>query len=314
MRLLSKVIKANQYPPIISNYVIKKRDLPLNAEIKSPEEESKNAIKDTAKNQVKKAEEKNSQSAEPKKEAPAESAKPKAPPSPPPEAQAKQILEKAFAKAKQIVDSAQEYSNRQVQEARVKIAEETAEAKRRGYSEGFAQGSEQGRNEGKSAGYQAGFEEGKKKAAADNRKNVQELSLMIEAVEKAKTKILQDFESDLQNLATAMAKAILKKELEIDERAMRSIILSAMEEYRNQEWIRIYVSDKTANVLLKADNNIVEDLKDISESVKVIVAPSLDDGGCVIETPDQVIDAGIDSQLKKIKSSIENAMKNQPDN
>ncbi|HEX3018393.1 MAG TPA: FliH/SctL family protein [Caproicibacter sp.] len=307
---MSKVIKANQYPPIISNYVIKKRDLPLNAEIKSPQEETKTAVKnhseDAAKDEVKNTQGKKGQSAE--------LAKPKAPPPPPPEAQAKQVLEKAFAKAKQIVDSAQEYSSRQVQEARVKIAEETAEAKRRGYSEGFAQGSDQGRNEGKSAGYQTGFEEGKKKAAADNRKNVQELSLMIEAVEKSKTKILQDFESDLQNLATAMAKSILKKELEIDERAMRSIILSAMEEYRNQEWIRIYVSDKTANVLLKADNNIVEDLKDISDSVKVIVAPSLDDGGCVIETPDQVIDAGIDSQLKKIKSSIENAMKNQPNN
>lgn len=293
MRLLSKVIKANQYPPIVSVYKIKEPDLFLNAKPKSTPEEEKHPSKETSEKH------KHQETAEEK-------------PVPSSDAQVKEILEKAFTKAKQIVDSAQEYSNRQIQEARENIAEETAETKRRGYSEGYAQGSEQGKKDGREAGYRVGIEEGKKKAAADNRRNIEELSLMIEAVEKAKTKILQDFQGDLQNLATAIARAILKKELEIDEGAMRSIILSAMEEYRNQEWIRIYVSDKTANVLLKADSSIVEDLKDISDSVKVIVAPDLNDGGCVLETPDQVIDAGIDSQLQKIKTTIENAMKNKP--
>ncbi len=67
-------------------------------------------------------------------------------------------------------------------------------------------------------------------------------------------------------------RAILKQELHTDDKALRNIILSAMEEYRNQEWIRIYVPEETANVLLKADSSIVDDLKEISDSVKVIAS------------------------------------------
>ncbi len=96
------------------------------------------------------------------------------------------MLEQAFLKAKQIVDSAQEYSAEKMQEGAETIAEESAEAKKRGYTDGYAQGSEKGRKEGSDAGYRAGFEEGRKQAEADNRKSLDELSLMIESVEKSK--------------------------------------------------------------------------------------------------------------------------------
>lgn len=290
MRLLSKVIKVNQYPPIVSYYEIKKPEQPPEADCDSEEKENDSDI------QV-------------EKDPPVPEEKPVSPSLT--DEQARRILEEAFAKAKQIVDSAQEYTTQQMQETRAKIEAETAETKRHGYDDGYAKGLEAGRKDGHAAGYRVGFEEGTQKAAADNRKNAEELGLMMETVEKSKTKILHDFQEDLQNLAVAMAKAILKKELEIDDDAIRSIILSAMEEYRNQEWVRIYVSDGTANILLKSDGSIVEALKDISDNVKVVVSPGLDEGGCILETPDQIVDAGIDSQLKKIKTAIESAMKNQ---
>jgi flagellar assembly protein FliH len=247
-------------------------------------------------------------------------APPKAPPEPGRRAareqwqrEARQIIEEAFLKAKQIVDSAQQFSAEKMRETRETAAQEIAEAKKRGYTDGYAQGSEQGRKEGTQAGYRAGFEQGEKKAEADNRKTLEELSLMIEAVEKSKTKILQKFEDDLIDLSTAMAKAIVKQELHSDERTMRNIIVAAMEEYRHQEWVRIYVPEKTASVLLKVDGGIAAALSEISDNVKVVVAPKMADGACIIETPDQVIDAGIDSQLAKIRQAISQAVSNQPD-
>lgn len=228
------------------------------------------------------------------------------------ETQVRQIMDRAFLKARQIVDSAQEYSAETARKAHEAIAEESAEAKKRGYTDGYAKGSEKGRKEGSDAGYRAGFEEGRKKAEVDNRKSLDELGMMIESVEKSKTKILSAFEGDLIDLSTTMAKSILKQELHSDEKALRNIILSAMEEYRNQEWIRIYVPEKTASVLLKADSSIVDDLQGISDSVKVVVSQGMEEGSCIIETPDQVIDAGVDSQLAKIRQAISEAMRKQP--
>ncbi len=226
--------------------------------------------------------------------------------------EARRLMERAFLKAKQIVDSAQEYAAEKMQETREAIAADSAESKKRGYTDGYAQGSEKGKKEGGEAGYRAGFEAGRKQAEADNRKSLDELGMMIESVEKSKTKILDEFENDLIDLSTTMAKAILKRELHSDDKTLRSIILSAMEEYRNQEWIRIYVPEETASILLKADSSIADDLKEISSSVKVVVSPGMQDGSCIVETPDQVIDAGVDSQLNKIREAISEAMRKQP--
>ncbi len=220
-----------------------------------------------------------------------------------------EIMEDAFQKAKQMMDSAREFSDRQMRETRETAARESKEEKERGYTGGFAKGSEEGRKEGREAGYREGLEQGRLKAEAESRKSLDELSLMIESVEKSKTNILEKFADDLENLAIVMAKSILKRELQTDSKTMRSIIISAMEEYRKQEWIRIYTSNKTASVLLQADNNIAEALKDISDNVKVIPSSEMEDSDCVIETPDQIINAGVKSQLQNIRHGIDETVK-----
>ena len=219
------------------------------------------------------------------------------------------VLEQAFRKAKQIVDTAQNYRTAQIRECARQTAAEREEAKKRGYQEGFAKGREEGRQQGLEAGRREGGAEGLRKAAADNRKNLDELARMIEAVERSKTQILSDFGADLKDLALTIAKAVVKKELETDPKTIRSIILNAMDGYRNQAWLRIYVSDGTAKLLLKADSKIAKELKAISDNIKVIATSGMDDGGCVLETPDRVIDAGTDTQLKRIKSALDEAVR-----
>ena len=225
-----------------------------------------------------------------------------------PDEKSKEILDRAFQKAKQIVDSAQNYSSHQIQELNERMLRETEEAKKQGYTAGYAAGSREGQKSGFEAGMRSGTEEGLRKAADVNRKTIEELAEMIQTVEKEKEKVLQRFSDNLQDLAVAIAKAILKKELEIDGKAMSNIILSATDSYRNQAWLRIYVSDQTANILTKADNDIVEQLKNVSENVKVVAAQGMGDGGCIMEMPDQVIDAGIDTQLRKIRNAIDTAV------
>jgi len=223
------------------------------------------------------------------------------------EGQGTRSADGAFLMARQIVAAAQEYRIRVGRETAEESRREYEQARRRGYREGFAQGVSEGKKSGAEEGKKSGYEEGVEKAEAENRKTMGELSRMVEAVEKDKTDILRKFEDGIEELAFAMARAVLKRELSLDEDALRSIILSAADSYRNQAWVRIRVSEKDAGVLLRPDKSIAEDLKNVSGSVKVIPVPDMEDGSCVIEMPDQVIDAGIGSQLRKLEDAVESA-------
>ncbi|MCI1965313.1 MAG: hypothetical protein LKJ17_04175 [Oscillospiraceae bacterium] len=222
-----------------------------------------------------------------------------------PEVKSQAALDKAFEKAKKIVESAQSYRAEQLRDCAERVNHELQEAKKQGYQEGFASGREEGRKAGLEAGMRQGLSEGTKKSELENRKSLDELSGMIQSVEKSKTEVLSKFESDLQNLAFTIARAIVKTELKMEPKTLHTIIQNAVDSYRNQAWVRIYVSGDTANLLTKADVSIAQELKDVSDHVKVVVTTGISDESCVIEMPDQVIDAGVDAQLKKIQSTLE---------
>lgn len=228
-----------------------------------------------------------------------------------PEDRCREILDQAFRKAKQIVDSAQAYRSEQLRECAERIQAELQEARKQGYEEGFARGRDEGKKQGFEAGLQQGGAEGQRNAAAENRKYIDELARMIEAVEKSKSTVLSEFESGLQELAVSIARAILKRELKLDPKAMHTIIVNAMDSYRNQEWVRIYVSGSTSNLLLKGDAKITEELRNISDNVKVVVTDGMNDWGCILELPSRVIDAGIDAQLEKIQSGLNDAARSE---
>ncbi len=220
----------------------------------------------------------------------------------------KSVLDQAFEKANKIVESAENYRASQMQECNRRADEELQDAKKQGHEAGFARG----RKEGKEAGMRQGLAEGAQKAEAENRKTLHELDEMIQSVEKSKTEILSKFESGLQDLAVTIARAIVKKELAIDPKTLHSIIQNAVDSYRNQAWVRIYVSGKTADLLTKADLSIAQELQSVSDRVKVVVTPEFSEESCVIETPDQVIDAGLDTQLEKIKSALDQPDQSNP--
>ena len=221
--------------------------------------------------------------------------------------QRKAVMDGAFEKAKQIVDSAQAYSVQIEREASEKGRAEYEKARKSGYDDGFAQGMTEGKKTGEQAGRLAGYEEGEKKAEAQCRKTLDELTRMIETVEKNKTEILSQFEDGVEELAFTIAKTILKKELSLSGDALRSIITAATDSYRNQTWLRIHLSEKDAGTLLKADVGIAETLEKVSDNVKIVSEPEMEDGGCIIEMPEQVIDAGVDSQFQKIKTAVESS-------
>ena len=223
--------------------------------------------------------------------------------------QQRQIVSEAFQKAQQIMEAAQNYSMNRVKESTEQMNLEAAQllvqSREEGYGRGFMEGKREGSELGYREGYEAGCQSGLKKAEEENQAAASELSQMMETVETMKSEILQKFEADIQKLAVAIAEKVIKRELSMNEKAMQSIITNAVDSYRNQEWVRIQVSKNTKTLLQGVDKSIVQALCDVSDNIKIEVSSNLNDGDCIIEMPDQMIDAGMNTQMDTIKHALQ---------
>ncbi|WP_167875127.1 FliH/SctL family protein [Caproiciproducens galactitolivorans] len=222
---------------------------------------------------------------------------------PDPEEEHRAILNHAFQKAQQIMEAAQNYSANKVKESTERMNGEAALLMARSREEGYRKGFAEGRTKGSEQGYREGYQDGFQKAENDNKAVLDELSGMLETVEARKEEILQRFESDITRLSLAIAEKIIKKEISLDAKAIQSIIIKAIDSYRNQEWVRIYVSPNTKTLL--ADTTLIKDLQEVSDNVKIEASAEMKDGDCKIEMPNQMIDAGVDTQLNNIKNELQ---------
>lgn len=226
--------------------------------------------------------------------------------------QHQQIMNDALQKAKNIVEAAQNYSLNQLKESTMRMNEECAQMKLRsyedgyrlGHEEGYTEGHEQGHQEGYDLGHDEGYAQGARQAKAEVQQTLSELRQMIETVQKKEEELLAQYQEDLVGLSVAIAQKVIRAELSLDEKAMQSIIQNVVESYRDLAWIKIQVSSSTAKLLLKSDRSMGEALQQVSNNVKIIENPEMDDGDCIIDLPDRRIDAGVGSQMGQIRSAL----------
>ncbi|MBW7573350.1 FliH/SctL family protein [Caproiciproducens faecalis] len=225
------------------------------------------------------------------------------------EDQHRQIVNEAFQKAQQIIEAAQTFSMNKVRESTQQMNQEAAQVLVQSREEGYGRGFADGKREGKELGYQEGYEEGRQsglqKAEEENQAVAAELSQMLNTVETMKAEILRKYEADIKKLAVSIAEKVIRRELSMNEKAMQSIITNAVDAYRNQEWVRIFVSPNTKALLQNVDKTIVQALSDVSDSIKIEVSPDMNDGDCIIEMPDRKIDAGMNTQMNNIKQALQ---------
>lgn len=187
-------------------------------------------------------------------------------------------------------------TNKMIEEA-IEIAEDIKKkAYEEGYSNGFKQGKDDGYENGKEIAYMTLKEE--------NEETVAELVDIIKLIENEKQYIINDYENNLKYLALGIAEKIVKQELVINENVILSIVENAIQEYKNVDWIKIHIplSDKTVDI--EMDNKLIEILKRVSEDIKIERTKDLGIGDCKIETPDSIVDVGVNTQLENLKSVV----------
>lgn len=157
---------------------------------------------------------------------------------------------------------------------------------------------EQARNEGYSAGYNQGFEAGKKEALEQGSEKVAQLQSLIDALEQPFKNLEVDVSEYLLSLVFSVCKAILHRELSTDSQYIQTALDGALE----------LLSGGRGNINLKIhpdDADAVNAIwSDELGELKIVSAPEITRGGCLVQRNDSLIDATVESQLRQIISDL----------
>ena len=146
-------------------------------------------------------------------------------------------------------------------------------------------------------GYRAGLEQ----AESD----INALRAKIADFISAKKEVFEYIAPDILEISVDIAKKIIKKEVESDPQVLVNTIVDVLKTVSKSEpKINIRVKPQAVQFIKDTLPNITYEYG-IDAKVNIIADPSIEEGGCIFQTNNGIVDASIDTQLEIIKKAIE---------
>lgn len=169
--------------------------------------------------------------------------------------------------------------------------------------------------QGRSEGYEDGYQQGCKKAREEyDIRLQQELQSMQDELEKAieeisiqKDKCMEQYIDSLKNVVLSIGEKIIRTSLQSSGEVIKRMIIAATDKMKRTEWAKIYITKYDYDFMVKADSTMVGELTYLSDNIKLVVMEQGDPGTCIIELPNEIIDASVSTQLENIKDILNNA-------
>lgn len=198
-------------------------------------------------------------------------------------------------------------------EAQKIIADARQEAERIS-TEAYEQAKDAGFQSGREDGYRDGLEEGTRWGRSEFEREREELARRLEAdvtdfMEKAADKLDQQMDKnveDLRDLALAVAEKIVCVSLKSSADVVARMIQTAIDKRKRREWVHIYIAECDAKRMTSLPPALATALSELSDRVRIIPMADDEAGTCIIECPDEIIDASAATQMKNIRSVLEN--------
>lgn len=202
--------------------------------------------------------------------------------------QAEAILAAARLEAEQIKEQA-------VKDAEAEVHELYRAARADGYNGGFTEG------------MAAAMSEAQAEIARQAEAQGAEVKRFLEDATHRRDLILQDTKEDLRDLALAVAEKVIRISLKSSGDILLRMIENATEKHRRCEWVQIYIADcDTKNIALSTPE-LTAALGHLSNRIRIIPMADDESGTCIIEMPDEIIDASVSTQMDNIREVIQNA-------
>lgn len=163
-------------------------------------------------------------------------------------------------------------------------------------------------------GYEEGRQEGTREAYDEQRRlldqEIRQLQTnaadVIQSVSIEKTKLLEQYVDDLKRISLAVAEKIIQTSLQSSGDIVKRMILAATDKITKKQWAKIYITKCDTGISMDVDTEFLDAMSKLSDNIKIITMDNGEDGTCIIELPDEIIDASVSTQLENIKDILNN--------
>ena len=153
----------------------------------------------------------------------------------------------------------------------------------------------------KKSAFEEGYRIGLEKAQADIDNFKKELTSFM----NARTDVFEYIAPDILEISVNIAKTIIKKELDSDPQVLINTIVDVLKTVsKNEPKITIKVRPQSIQFIKDTLPNITYQYG-IESKINIIADPSIEEGGCVLQTNNGIVDASIDTQIEIIKKALE---------
>ena len=216
---------------------------------------------------------------EPKKETPVHYA----------QLQAELILNQAREEAQQLLDQAREQGLAELEEIR-------AGARDEGYRDGYAQG------------IAKAMDDSIRDREATAARLEKEVQAFLEKASLAREEMLLQTRDELLELCLSVAEKVVRVSLKSSSEVIVRMIQTATERMKRQEWVHIYISGCDSRQLAQISPALTSSLGALSQHIKIIPMGDDEIGTCIVETPEEIADASVSTQMSNIRDVLHDQM------
>ena len=199
--------------------------------------------------------------------------------------QAELILRQAREEAEQLLAQAREEAQQELEAVR-------AGARDEGYREGYAQG------------IAKAVEDAQKDREAVAQRLENEVQAFLEKADMAREEVLLQARDELLDLCIAVAEKVVRVSLKSSSEVIVRMIQTATERLKRQEWVHIYISGCDTRGAAQISPALTTALGALSQHIKIIPMGDGEDGTCIVETPEEIIDASVSTQMSNIRDLL----------
>jgi flagellar assembly protein FliH len=153
----------------------------------------------------------------------------------------------------------------------------------------------------KRSAFEEGYRLGLEKANNDMQNFKNEFAKFM----NARKDVFEYIAPDILEISVDIAKKIVKKELETDPQVLINTIIDVLRTVsKNEPKITIKVHPQAVQFVKDTIPNITYQYG-IESKINILSDPSIEEGGCVLQTNNGIVDASIDTQVEIIKKALE---------
>jgi flagellar assembly protein FliH len=145
---------------------------------------------------------------------------------------------------------------------------------------------------------------GRNRAAAELQPVIERLSQTIAEISGLRSRLRREAEADTIQLALAIARRVLRRELAVDPEALHGLVLGALEKLESREISRVRVHPSHAAAVTACLRKTAG-----GDSVEVIGDGRCDPGAVIFETPRGNLDASVETQLQEIERGLADCLR-----